>query len=98
MFRLRYLSLGWLFVCASVFAQQVPVEDSIRVSEFYRLAPAIEDKMWPEWSKTPAPLLLVTSETGEGFGKNYFEALQGDPDVVFAHAEVAKLLRGKKRD
>jgi len=43
-----------------------------------------------------ARTLLVASETGEGFGKNYFEALQGDPDVVFAHAEVAKLLKAKK--
>ena len=37
-------------------------------------------------------LLLVASENGEGFSKHYFEALQRDPDVVLAHAEVAKLL------
>lgn len=35
--------------------------------------------------------LLVTDETGQGFGKQYFDALQRDPDVVMAHAEVAKL-------
>lgn len=42
-------------------------------------------------------LLLVASETGEGFSRHYFEALQRDPNVIFAHAEVAKLL-GKKKD
>ena len=37
--------------------------------------------------------LLVTDESGHGFGKQYFDALQRDPDVVMAHAEVAKLRR-----
>jgi len=37
-------------------------------------------------------LLLVASEEGEGFSKHYFDALQRDPDVVLAHADVAKLL------
>src|SRR5689334_546272 len=32
--------------------------------------------------------LLVASETGEGFARHYHEALQRDPDVVMAHAEV----------
>lgn len=35
--------------------------------------------------------LLVASETGDGFPSHYFVALQRDPDVVLAHAEVAKL-------
>jgi hypothetical protein len=33
------------------------------MAEFYRLAPLIDDKIWPGWSKIPAPLDLVTSET-----------------------------------
>lgn len=37
-------------------------------------------------------LLLVASEEGEGFSKNYHDALQNEPDVVLAHAEVAKIL------
>jgi len=41
-------------------------------------------------------LLLVASETGEGFSKHYDDALQRDPNVVMAHAEVAKLL-GRNR-
>jgi hypothetical protein len=40
-----------------------------------------------------ARLLLVVSEEGDGFSKHYFDALQRDPDVVLAHAEVAKLLK-----
>jgi hypothetical protein len=42
-------------------------------------------------------LLLVASETGDGFPKHYFDALQRDPDVVLAHAVVAKLLGPKKK-
>lgn len=40
--------------------------------------------------------LLVASEEGEGFSKHYFEALQRDPDVVLAHAEVARLFGPRK--
>lgn len=35
--------------------------------------------------------LLVTDESGQGLGRQYFDALQRDPDVVMAHAEVARL-------
>lgn len=38
-------------------------------------------------------LMLVPTEGGEGFSQHYDEALQRDPEVVFAHAAVAKLLR-----
>jgi hypothetical protein len=45
--------------------------------------------------------LLVPSESADhssnsGFARHYFEALQRDPDVVVAHAEVAKLRRAHK--
>ena len=43
-----------------------------------------------------ARLLLVVSEEGEGTPKHYFDSLQRDPDVVLAHAEVAKLLGSRK--
>ena len=42
-------------------------------------------------------LLLVASENGEGFSGHYFLALQRDPDVVFAHAEVAKFVHPRRR-
>jgi hypothetical protein len=41
--------------------------------------------------------LLVASETGEGFSRDYFEALQRDPDVVLAQGQVTKLLRAWKK-
>ncbi len=37
--------------------------------------------------------MLIPTEGGEGFSQHYDEALQRDPDVVFAHAAVAKVLR-----
>ena len=37
--------------------------------------------------------LLTPSEVGEGFGRQYYEALQRDPDIVLAHATVRELLR-----
>ncbi len=39
--------------------------------------------------------MLVASESGEGFARHYFDALQRDPDVVMAHAEAAKWFRAK---
>jgi hypothetical protein len=40
--------------------------------------------------------LLVATETGDGFPKHYFDALQRDPDVVLAHAQMMKALNGRK--
>jgi hypothetical protein len=41
-------------------------------------------------------LLLVVSENSDGFSGHYYQALQRDPDVVLAHAEVVKL-RGPRK-
>jgi hypothetical protein len=38
--------------------------------------------------------LLAPNETGRGFAKRYFEALQRDPDVVLAHARMRKVMSG----
>jgi hypothetical protein len=40
--------------------------------------------------------LLIASEIGEGFSHHYFDALQRDPDVIFAHATVIKTLNPAK--
>ena len=40
--------------------------------------------------------LLAPSESGEGFARHYFDAMQRDPDVVLAHAEATKLLGRRK--
>lgn len=40
--------------------------------------------------------LLVPSEVGSGFARKYYNALQGEPDVVLAHAEVTQLLASAK--
>ncbi len=40
--------------------------------------------------------LLVASENGEGFSGHYYAALQRDPDVVMARAEVAKVIKRLK--
>jgi len=37
--------------------------------------------------------LLTPHETGQGFAKHYFDALQRDLDVVLAHGRIAKLHR-----
>lgn len=42
-----------------------------------------------------AGALLVATEDGEGFSRHYDEALQRSPEVVLAHAVVAKLIRAK---
>jgi hypothetical protein len=44
-----------------------------------------------------ADAMLVASETGVGFAHHYFDALQRDPDVVMAHAEVVKARRERKQ-
>jgi hypothetical protein len=62
---MRFLYTAFLLSTA-LFAQApkpLPDDDAIRIAEFYRLAEQSQDKVWPNWSKTPAPLLLVTADT-----------------------------------
>ena len=42
--------------------------------------------------------LLVPTREGEGFSRHYDEAMQRDPDVVLAHAVVAKLIRARSNE
>lgn len=41
--------------------------------------------------------LLIASESGDGFHKRYYEALQRQPAVVLAHADVRRLLKNSGR-
>jgi len=56
------LLLPAIAASAQTPATQLPSDDSVRTAEFYRLASQIQDQIWPNWSKTPAPLLLVTPD------------------------------------
>ena len=62
---MRCLAAFFLLVSLA-FGQSVnpelPRKDAVRIREFYRLTPQIADKVWPGWSTTPAPLLLVTND------------------------------------
>jgi len=56
------------FLLSAALFAQAPLKppsagDAARIAEFYRLPPAIEDKVWPGWSKVLAPLVLVTADT-----------------------------------
>ena len=42
--------------------------------------------------------LLTASETGEGFARRYYDALQRQPAVVLAHADVRRVLKKKSGD
>jgi hypothetical protein len=59
---MRY-ALALMLVISAAEAQSLPAADGVRIREFYRLAVRIQDRVWPDWSKTPAPLLLVTNDS-----------------------------------
>jgi len=42
---------------------------------------------------TQAQLLLTPAETGNGFQRRYYAALQSEPDAVLAHREVMQLFK-----
>jgi hypothetical protein len=56
-----------VFLFAGLAAAQqlkpIPADDATRVREFYRLTAQVQDQIWPGWGSTPAPLLLITSDT-----------------------------------
>jgi hypothetical protein len=51
-----------LLLSTLIVAQQLPHDDAVRIAEFYRFAGRVQDGIWPDWSKIPAPLLLVTEK------------------------------------
>jgi len=60
---MRFLIAMLLLATASSFqspVRQLPSDDAIRLREFYRLAARIQDQLWPDWDKVPAPILVVT--------------------------------------
>jgi hypothetical protein len=64
-----------------------------------RLDEILDDDDEPVTAKQTADLsnevsaLLTPSEEGEGFGRQYFEALQREPAVIMAHAAVVRWQR-----
>ena len=46
---------------------------------------------------TQSVFLLIPAESGGDFGERYLVALQRDPRVVLAHAQVAKRIGSGKR-
>ena len=42
--------------------------------------------------------MFLPSETGDGFQKQYFDAIQTDPAVVMEHAELARLFSNEPAD
>lgn len=60
---------------------QLSSTDTIRIAEFYRLATVIQDQIWPDWSKVPAPVLLVTNDA---------EFLTHHPDLPKGFTKVAE--------
>jgi len=54
------------------------------------------DRTWRPWFGTPASSSSCPKR-GEAISKHYFDALQRDPDVIPAHAEMAKVLGSRKR-
>jgi len=61
------LLITFLLITTAALAQnaapQLTADDAVRIREFYRLADQIQNQIWPDWSRTPAPLLLVTPDT-----------------------------------
>jgi hypothetical protein len=47
---------------AGAQAPALPLADRVRLAEAFRLAGAVGDSVWPEWSKAPFAVLLVTAD------------------------------------
>ena len=42
--------------------------------------------------------IFAPTETGDGFQKKYFDAIQKDPAVVMEHAELARMFLNEPTD
>ena len=59
---------------------------------------AAKEPVTPEYTSVAFSLarkMFVPTESGDGFQKKYFEAIQRDPAVVIEHAELARLFNNE---
>jgi len=78
------------------FAWLHPVSELVvRIDETIGTSSPATDKEALELSEQVGKL-LTASETGEGFQRRYFDALQRQPGVVLAHADVRRTLKAMK--
>jgi hypothetical protein len=85
------LLLGTMAFCqnpAAQFSPNISPDDAIRIREFYRLAAQIQDRIWPDWDKVPAPLILVTEDA---------EFLTHDPSPPKEFAKIGDDLYARPR-
>ena len=78
-------------VLVSAVAQEpaaLPAQDRLRLAEVARLAALVPDRVWPGWSATPMPILLVTDsveylvgleQPGSGFRSGGYDTLLHRP-------------------
>jgi len=71
---------------AAANVPRMPERDRVRLAEAFRLAQAIQDRVWPEWSSAPFAVLLVTPETE-------FLVRHPAPGSDFSAGEYDSLLR-----
>lgn len=64
----------------------------VSIDEILEAKEGVGPQQW-HTVKQEAKGLLIASEEGHGFARNYFDALQRAPDVILAHAEVMKVLK-----
>lgn len=88
---LQLLTRDPWFAWLQPFSQLIVAMDEV-IEEKEPLTPASADALVRQTG-----LLLVASEDGEGFPGHYYAALQRDPDVVLAHADVSKLINPRRK-
>ena len=62
---------------------------------------AAKEPITPEYTSSAIALarkMFVPTESGDGFQKKYFDAIQRDPAVVIDHAELARLFNNEPPD
>ena len=62
---------------------------------------AAKEPITPEYTTVAFSLarkMFVPTESGDGFQKKYFDAIQCDPAVVIEHAELARLFNNEPPD
>ena len=73
---------------ASVSRDTMPTADRIRIAEAFRLAAAVGDSVWHDWSTAPFALLLVTAT-------HEFLVRHPAPSPDFAHAGYDSIIKGE---
>ena len=84
------LNHGWFSWLRPLSSLAAEMDDALDEKDF-----PVSSSMVAQYLESTRKLLKFDAAEESGFGQQYLEALQRDPDVILSHATLTRVMQGK---